>query len=313
MDCDHFDQDNDGNDDVNRSDADESSPSSNTTSPKKREELTSILGKALSKPIVVRWNSLFDSLELILSLRERILQSSTNLGIANPMRDSDFKYLEEFTNCLRPLIETINKLQGERYCTYGYLLPCLVSLRQKFLNIGAKGELNHCQSLIDALVISLETRFHDFFEIEGNGYWAAIAAIIHPHFKTQWICCLSITAQNKVYSALMAAAQTESSTHTCTTLRPSSVDSFFDFGNGRSSTTEITPEFDNSDGQMEVGRYLQEPVTNNLSAITVYPTVKKLFIKYNTPLPSSAPVERLFSYATMHNLPRSNRLTPEKF
>ena len=37
--------------------------------------------------------------------------------------------------------------------------------------------------------------------------------------------------------------------------------------------------------------------------------IRKIFVKFNTPLPSSAPVERLFSYATLLDLPKYNKMT----
>ena len=36
-------------------------------------------------------------------------------------------------------------------------------------------------------------------------------------------------------------------------------------------------------------------------------------MKYNTPLPSSALVERLFTFATITNSPKANRLTNKMF
>lgn len=108
-----------------------------------------------------------------------------------------------------------------------------------------------------------------------------------------------------------AATEVESVILSSTTVQAPELDNYFDFGNSV-STAELSI-FGNTDAQIQVKKYLREPVTNNLLAVSVYPIVKNFFLKYNTPLPSSAPVERLFSYATMHNLPRYNRLADENF
>lgn len=64
---------------------------------------------------------------------------------------------------------------------------------------------------------------------------------------------------------------------------------------------------DDSDGEAtyvtnetEFLTYLHKPRSNaidNLSELSSFPVVRHLFLKYNTPIPSSAPVERLFSFA----------------
>ncbi|XP_034941672.1 uncharacterized protein, partial [Chelonus insularis] len=53
--------------------------------------------------------------------------------------------------------------------------------------------------------------------------------------------------------------------------------------------------------------------SSSQDSLEKYPSVRKIFLKYNTPLPSSAPVERLFSNATMLHLPKYDRLTDEHF
>merc|ERR1711879_123482 len=41
--------------------------------------------------------------------------------------------------------------------------------------------------------------------------------------------------------------------------------------------------------------YMSQPTTNDLSTLDSFPLIKKLFIKHNTMLPTSASAERLFS------------------
>ena len=85
------------------------------------------------------------------------------------------------------------------------------------MRISDSGNLVCCQPIAEGLLNSIERRFNDFFNVQGNGCFAAIAAIVHPKFKTQWIGCLDETAQSQVYKAVMHACRIED------TVQPSSI------------------------------------------------------------------------------------------
>ena len=102
-------------------------------SPKINEAVKSYLGRALLWPVVTRLNSLYDSLKRIILLKDKILHPDINeiVQLRNPLRDSDFEYIEEYVMCLQPLADAIDILQGEGYCFCGYLLPTLLCLQRK--------------------------------------------------------------------------------------------------------------------------------------------------------------------------------------
>ena len=62
----------------------------------------------------------------------------------------------------------------------------------------------------------------------------------------------------------------------------------------------------------EMEMYLAETSRDSIS-LAKFPTVKSLFLCYNTGLPSSAPVERMFSLGGQILTPRRNRLSDENF
>lgn len=97
---------------------------------------------------------------------------------------------------------------------------------------------------------------------------------------------------------------------------------FYDFFNDdmdlegqiQGPSVQITKKMNKKRGRIEL-EFLQyaEDKRTNISMLDDYPNIKQLFTRYNTCLPSSASVERLFSFATMVNEPRRHALTDENF
>lgn len=61
-----------------------------------------------------------------------------------------------------------------------------------------------------------------------------------------------------------------------------------------------------------VNTYLNDPA-EEFEMLKKYPPIYNTFVKFNTILPSSAPVERLFSFAGIVNAPRRSKLSDKNF
>lgn len=87
--------------------------------------------------------------------------------------------------------------------------------------------------------------------------------------------------------------------------------SFFYFSGSSFASTD--QQFHNNNNiDLSILQYFTN-TNNDYKTLNKYPQIRKVFLEYNTPLPSSAPVERLFSFATITNLPKVNRLTDKMF
>jgi len=67
-----------------------------------------------------------------------------------------------------------------------------------------------------------------------------------------------------------------------------------------------------SGSNVEALQFVNDP-SHELEQLRKYPAVVKVFVKYNTSVPSSAPVQRLLSQAELVLTPRGNRLSDETF
>ena len=81
--------------------------------------------------------------------------------------------------------------------------------------------------------------------------------------------------------------------------------------NGDSGSKRQATLDDLDDLESEVAEYFKN--AKRLDCLDKYPKIRRLFLRYNVTIPSSAPVERLFSLGSLVLSSRRNRLTDQKF
>ena len=169
-------------------------------------------------------------------------------------------------------------------------------------------KLVYCQPLLYVLKEGLQCRFNDYFSFEYSINSAIIVTISNPKFKLNWLSnyveekdmLLSTFKKyvnrhipdNEVYITAPEQSETNS-------------DEFYVIDDNGPYTSKSTVE-------IEILNYINSQNTN-LDMLNNYPIIKMLFIKYNSILPSSAPVKRMFSIATNINKPKRNKLNDTKF
>jgi len=285
--------------------------------PKSAEIINNILGHTLTRPGETRWNSLYDSLKQILNIKEKNYQLSKALGIKQMLTEQEYLYIEEHVAVTRPIAHALDILQGENNTFYGMVLPCLLSLQQKLRTLN-QTKWTYCKRLIETLQTSIENRFASYFDFTSiEAKEASIAAFSHPYFKNKWLTCISRDKHEQLLSifktAILSELETEqpstSTTSTESTELHCQLSSFFDFGNNTLTDKTI---LNNNNLELIILQYFAHP-SNDYNSLNNYQSIKNIFLQYNTSLPSSAPVERLFSFATIINSPKANRLSDELF
>lgn len=237
----------------------------------------------------------------------------------SPLKPIDIEFIIEYVDVLAPIVITIDRLQGEKTLYYGELLPNLLLVEDKLSNLNAK-ELKYCKPLIKAVSQAFHRKFETLLNLrnEQAAHEAIIASVSHPYFKLRWISISSKWRHShqekeervkKVFLDAENELATELSPSTNKAV-PVSVSSeskeedYFGFGKSQSGNS--------LSADVQAAEYLND-VGRNLNSLNKFPLIKSLFLKYNTTIPSSAPVERLFSYAGMILAPKISSLSDKTF
>ncbi|CAH1394987.1 unnamed protein product [Nezara viridula] len=270
------------------------------------DAIQNILGNSLSVPQEGSWNSFYDALKSILSNKGKYQQFYDILSIENTLTECDFEYIDEFLTCTRPFTEAIEILQSKRHSYYGVVLPLLFALRPKLERLSNNNWI-YCKPISQCLLTSVNKRFEHFYNFTTEeSLNAAIASVTHPEFKNRWFCQVKSENQKKILQTLkeiVAAEINLAQDSLQSTSNEQSVSDFFDFG--ENTIAEQSSE-------LKINQFLSDP-NRKIEMLHKYPEIKEIFIKYNTPIPSSAPVQQLCSFSTMKSLTRSHNLDRKRF
>lgn len=164
------------------------------------EIIVEVLGHTLSSPGETRWNSYFDSISQILheETKPKLAILHEKLGLTN-FKENEIQYLEDCCQVMKPLAAALDILQGDTNTYFGYLLPTLISLANKWNKMKKyfQGARHFGASLIlNACLEGLLRRFSALFQLESEE--AIIASITCPKFRLRWFNTLNTINQANI-------------------------------------------------------------------------------------------------------------------
>ncbi|KAJ8001138.1 hypothetical protein DPEC_G00188110 [Dallia pectoralis] len=171
---------------------------------------------------------------------------------------------------MSPMAKAIDILQAETNIQMGWLLPTLTQLKAKLDRI--KPSLKFSKPLVDAIQLGLKNRFSEILEDPE----LIAAAILLPKFKTLWTKDETVLKKGLDYINLELE-----SVHPLSNLQATSSDDDDFFSSIKSNAQESSKELEG---------YLA-CCADHTSLLKTFPSLCKLFIRLNTPLPASAALE----------------------
>lgn len=263
------------------------------------------IGKmALVVPAVICWNVEYCVVQKVMSLTERELTELCARLEVPRLQPEEMAFLKEYVTAFHPLAFALELFQAEQKCYLGLVIPTLLSLKNKLSE--QKDSANYLGDVINAVVVAIDVRFQELF----SSTEARIATATTPQFRLWWMgaseredmCTLLATEASQMNPTNVVEAN---SSRRLSTIE--SEDDFFSYGS-------VKPAVQIQQcGVMEEVRKYVEGSGKSLDCLHDFPRVKQLFLKYNTTLPSAAPVQRLFSQKGNLVTSQRNFLTDDYF
>jgi hypothetical protein len=268
-------------------------------------------------PNATRWNSHYDACARLVKIGEnKLLLLSDALGVQN-FRPQEIQFLIEYCHVMEPVAQVLDILQSESKMYMGYLLPTISTLKTRLYAMQNGTEvknLRFCVPLAKSLLAGVETRFDALLEDKN----LLIASLLHPKFKLHWLSeepakvrakeILRLAVEN--FKINQQHQETEEPTFNAPVVKNEIIedddDGFFKFHSGSQKAVFAHNRVD------EMDRYLAH-TNSTLLSLKNFPFMETMFMHYNTAIPSSAPVERLFSAGGGIMVPNRARLSDDNF
>ena len=259
------------------------------------DQLQDKLEGKLLVPSPTRWNTYYDAIERMV---ENSLADLNDLCAELDLcgfNEGEIMFLKEYCTVLKPLSRGLDILQDEDDCYYGTLLPTLETIIKKI-----KAKKSELSATIVGLVDSIDNAIRRRFSTQFDSHDAIIAAVTLPKFKLRWVEAQEKRDQYKQMlldeMRLLRNDEIQVEEVSSKSQEKEKKKDFYEFDTDDETSVDV-----------EATEYLRD--AKKLECLQNYPTVKKVFLKYNTTLPSSAPVERLFSSGALVLTPKRNQLT----
>lgn len=200
---------------------------------------------------------------------------------------------------MQPVAGSLDLLQGDKHVSVGYLLPTLYCVQHTLNN--CKVFTNEGEIFLDSILLILNKRFGNVMKINNDNADLILGAVSHPKFKLKWLDGADQDFARKLFLDEHNKKRSIDSTHNNSQHDLTKNENSF-FKNFLSTNASV------NDSSLEAIKYLHD---NSSAVISLknFPVVMKMYLKYNTTLPSSGVVERLFSQALIVNTSRRNRLS----
>ncbi|XP_057377361.1 uncharacterized protein LOC130698693 [Daphnia carinata] len=260
---------------------------------------------------VTRWNSYYNAMckvHYFVSKKNEELQTIFEHFKLKKLSAAEQEFLKEFIKVMKPISQALDVFQNEEAMSLGCVLPVITILKDKLTSLQQDRGIVHCIPLVNCLFDGVSRRFDTLFDDDHM----RLAAISDPHFKLSWvpeesksndIVLLKKEVQRRANAIVDANESScdETSQSDSSPIKKKSKNRFLNSLRKRAST-EIG----------EVDRYFND-VAGSLEDLSRFPTIKQIFMEYNSALPSSAACERLFSTAGLIFVPKRSNLSDSNF
>lgn len=211
---------------------------------------------------------------------------------------------------MQPVAVSLDRLQGKKDCGQGYIFPTLNSMKHRMASNEGTGIMKDYE---DVMMKVITKRFKNYFEINNRNRDLVVATVSEPRFKTTFIereydRNIARLMLLKECFELNGEPQTEDDQNSVPNENNLDDDFYVSFS-GASIDKRISTD---QNVELEVSRYIGDH-RKDKSILIEYPNVKNVFLKFNTTLPASAAIERVFSQSSLIFTPRRNRIPPENF